>query len=117
MNENTLNEIVRLWRGGSSRRRIARQLGISRYQVDRVIRAHEGGRREGTTADLLPRAKRKRASCLDDYEASLAQLRERYLEITAIRAHEELRKLGFAGGYNVVKRRLGVSGVRPGSRN
>lgn len=105
MNENTLNEIVRLWRGGSSRRRIARQLGISRYQVDRVIRAHEGGRREGTTADVLPRAKRKRASCLDDYEASLAQLRERYPDITAIRAHEELRKLGFAGGYNVVKRR------------
>jgi transposase len=106
MNENTINEIVRLWRGGSSRRRIARQLGISRYQVDQVIRAHEGGRREGTTAAGLPRAKRQRASCLDDYEASLRQLWERYPEITAVRAHEELQKLGFRGGYNVVKRRL-----------
>ena len=99
MNENTMNEIVRLWRGGSWKRRIARQLGISRYQVDRMITAHERGRREGTRADGLRRPKRKRASCLDDYEVSLAQLLERYPDITAVRAHEELQKLGFPGGY------------------
>jgi len=106
MNENTISEIVRMWRGGSSKRRIARQLGISRHQVDRVIAAHVSGRREGTTANRLPRPKRKRASCLDDYESSLAQLLTRYPDITAVRAHEELQKLGFPGGYNVVKRRL-----------
>jgi transposase len=106
MNENTVNEIVRMWRGGSSRRCIARRLGISRYRVGLVIEAHQGRRREGAPADGLPRPKRKRASCLDDYEASLVQLLERYPDITAVRAHEELQKIGFPGGYNVVKRRL-----------
>jgi len=111
MSENTINEIVRLWHGGSSRRRIARQLGISRHQVEKVLAAHQRGRSEGTAADQLPRAKRRRARSLDKYEQLLEQLLKRYPDITAVRAHEELQKLGFGGSYNAVKR--GLRELRP----
>ena len=103
---------MRLWHGGSSRRRIARQLGISRHQVEKVLAAHQRGRSEGTTADQLPRAKRRRARSLDKYEQLLEQLLKRYPDITAVRAHEELQKLGFGGSYNAVKR--GLRELRPG---
>ena len=114
MNENTISEIVRMWRGGSSKRGIARRLGISRHQVDRVIAAHVIGRREGTAPCGLPRPKGKRSSCLDVYESSLRRLLERYPDITAVRAHEELQKLGFPGSYETVKRR--VHELRPAKK-
>lgn len=111
MSENTLNEIVRLWHSGSSRRRIAQQLGISRHQVEKVLAAHQRGRSEGPATDQLPRAKRRRARSLDKYEQLLEQLLKRYPDITAVRAHEELQKLGFGGSYNAVKR--GLRELRP----
>ena len=86
-------------------RRIARQLGMSRHQVARVLAAHQADRDDGSHTSL-PRPKQKRASRLDEYEESLAQLLARYPDITAVRAHEELAKLGFGGGYGIVKRRL-----------
>jgi transposase len=114
MNEQTKNRIVSLRRGGSSIRSIARQLGIPRYQVAKVLAEHECGRAEGEAASPLPRMKKKRASCLDEHQPTLASLVERYADITAVRALEELKKKGFAGGYNVVKRALRE--LRPGKR-
>ncbi len=99
------NRIVQLYRGGGSIRGIARQLGISRHQVARVLAAHQADRAEGSRGEL-PRPKQKRASSLDEHEESLARLLERYPDITAVRAHEELSKLDFGGGYGIVKRRV-----------
>lgn len=99
------NQIVQLHRGGRSIRGIARQLGISRHQVARVLAAHQADRDEGSRG-ALPKPKQKRASSLDEHEESLAQLLDRYPDITAVRAHEELQKRGFSGGYGIVKRRL-----------
>ncbi len=99
------NQIVQLHRGGGSIRGIARQLGISRHQVARVLAAHQADRDDGSRG-ALPRPKQKRASRLDEYEERLAEFLERYPDITAVRAHEELSKLGFDGGYGIVKRRL-----------
>jgi transposase len=113
MNTETENKIVSLRRGGSSIRGIARQLGIPRYQVAKVLKAHERGRAEGGSSPL-PRAKKKRASCLDKHLSTLASLVERYPDITAVRAWEELKAKEFRGGYNVVKRAL--RGLRPGKR-
>ena len=104
MNEDLHNQVVRMHRGGSSIRKIARQLGISRYQVSRLLSAHLDGRAAGTSQ--LPQPKKKRSSCLDEHEPTLQQLLARYPDITAVRLHEELRKIGFAGGYGTVKRRL-----------
>jgi transposase len=105
MKEGLQNQMVQLYRGGSSIRGIARQLGISRHQVTRVLTAHRVDRDEGSRGEL-PRPKQKRASRLDEYEEPLGQLLERYPDITAVRAHEELSQRGFAGGYGIVKRRL-----------
>jgi transposase len=104
MTDTLHNEIVQQYRAGSSMRRIARRLGISRYQVARVLAAHEGGRADGVSQ--LPQPQKKRSSCLDDYEATLRHLLKRYRDITAVRMHEELQKIGFAGSYGTVKRRL-----------
>jgi len=41
MNEVTRNEVIRFWYGGASRRRIARQLGVNRKTVARVLGEHQ----------------------------------------------------------------------------
>lgn len=85
--EDLHNQIVQLYRGGYSKRGIARQLDISHHQVSCVLATHQSDRDQGSQTSL-PRPKRKRASRLDEYEASLAQLLARYPNITEIgRAH------------------------------
>ena len=82
MNEETRNEIVRLSYGGASRRRIARMLRVDRKTVAQVLADHEN-RRAG-----VPESKpARRASRLDPFEETMAQLLERYPDLTAVRLH------------------------------
>ena len=101
MKESTRNEAIRMWYGGASQRRIAKMLHISRRTVARLLAGHEKARAGVTQDDRKPRASR-----LDPFQEKMAELVDRYPNITAVRLHEELRRLGFTGGYTIVKNRL-----------
>ena len=70
MNSDLVNQIVALFRGGASMRRIARSLGVSRRTVSKALgqidRARGLGPPEGS-----PRPKMARGSLLDAYEPAI----------------------------------------------
>jgi transposase len=108
MNEQRRNEIIGRWRAGASIRRIARDLGLARNTVSKVL-AQVHAQRDGD--GHAPRSRRSRM--LDPYESVVQELLARYPELTAVRLWEELRQRGFRGGYTTVRQRL--ADLRPRS--
>jgi transposase len=102
MNDSLINEIVTLFHGGASMRRIAQSLGVSRRTVAKVLRRVEQAR----NAPVTPRPRGARGSLLDTYEPVIVDLLARYPDITAERIHEELRGRGYTGGYTIVSQRV-----------
>lgn len=113
MNEHVNNEIIHRWRGGQSLRGIARDLGVNRKRVTRVIRLHQQSREEESLSPTLPRARQRRGSRVDAFEATIKQLLQRYPDITAVRVQEELKKLGYQGGYTILRERVRELRGRP----
>ena len=78
--------------GGMSNREIAKELGISRNTVSKLLNA--------STIDEHPH--RQRTSKLDPYRDSIREMVDRH-NLSAIRILEEIRKLGYDGGYTILK--------------
>ena len=86
-------------------RAIARALGVSRGAVARAlvgVRVQRDGQ-----ATALPKPAKRRGSILDAYEPLLKDLLAKYPNLTGERALQELQARGFAGGYTIVRQRLG----------
>ena len=68
MNDDLRHEIVRRFHSGQSQRGIARDLGVGRGRVRRVLAEHEQARQGSQPASALPRPRVKRASLLDEHD-------------------------------------------------
>jgi transposase len=109
MNEELRHEIVACHQAGMSLRAIARQLGLARQTVTRVLAAVKQQRAVGVP---LPRP-RQRRSMIDDYEPLLKELLAQYPNLTAERALQELQARGFPGKYTIVRQRLRLLRAKP----
>jgi transposase len=105
MNDNLIHQIVILFQGGASIRRIARSLHIGRRTVQRVLEQHQQARTVDPPWDV-PGSAPQRGSQLDAFNAAIRDLLARYPDITVQRVHEELRRLGYQGGYTILSQRV-----------
>jgi transposase len=112
MNDPLAHEIVARFHAGASMRRIAQSLRISRGRVRRMLEQVEHARTVGTTQGL-PQPVLRRGSQLDAYEKAITDLLARYPDITAQRVFEELRRLGYQGGYTILSERVRALRPRP----
>jgi len=104
MNDRALEEeVIRRRQERTPVRRIAQELRISRYRVERILLDHENGRSQGSVHPDLPTPPKPRGSILDQHVAFVQELLTRWPSITAVRVHEELRARGFVGGHTIVK--------------
>src|SRR5262249_31782788 len=105
MNSELVSRIVALFHGGASVRRIAQSLSGSRRTVHRALGQGGQARATGPT-ERAPRPAAARASKVDAYEPAIAGLLERYPNISVRRILEELRALGYRGGYTILSERV-----------
>ena len=91
-------DIVMLHRKGVSQRKIARKLGISRNTVKKYL--------ENPEFPESWRRSRNRKSLLDPYGDNINTWLEEDLDYTATWIYDRLSTMGFAGSYEIVKRRV-----------
>ena len=109
MTEQTDNEIISRWQSGQSMRGIARDLGVSRWRVARVVRSQQASRDDASAGPVnsdLPTPASRRASKLDQFETKISQLLERYPNMTVTRILEELKREGYAGSYTILREQV-----------
>jgi len=107
-----LRHAVALLHGkGQGQRTIAKELGISRKSVRTLLAGVVQQRNHGHSA--LPAAPEKRASQLDIFTPKIQALLDDHPDISAVRLLEELRTVGYEGGYTILKERLRLMRPKP----
>jgi transposase len=96
------NMVVTLYHGhGWSIRRIARELGVSRKRIRRVLVSKRGLR--DTTPQGRIEPKKRRPSKLDPYKKHIGEMLEKYPDITAQRIFELICEKGFDGEITILR--------------
>jgi len=90
-------DILLLHRRGLSQRQIAKSLGISRNTVEKYIK----NRGDPEERETIPRK-----SLLDPYQGNILHWLESDLEYRATWIYDRLTSMGFAGSYEIVKRKV-----------
>ncbi len=99
------NLVVTRHRVGWSARKLAKDLGISRNTVRKILRKNRTQREEGH--DLLTRKScAPRPSKLDEYVPQIEKLLSQYPDITGKRVFEELQTAGYKGGISILREKL-----------
>ena len=93
-----VQRVVTLAREKVSRRAISRSLGVSRNTVRQILEEHAQQRTSEHSALSAPSTRAPRPSKLDPYKERVAELLDKYADITAQRIFEILRDEGFDGG-------------------
>lgn len=99
-----VHDVVQLDKEGMTWRAIARALHISRNTVRHIVTSHQAAREAAHSALPWARSSRRRISKLEPFRRQIAELLERYPDITAQRVFEILRnEKGYQGGDTIVK--------------
>jgi transposase len=99
--ENLENSVITLHAKGWPIRKISQEMGISRGRVRRWLVSNSVLR--DTTSGVEIPIKNKRQSKLDPYKGFIAELLEKYSNITGQRMYEHLRQRGFDGKITIVR--------------
>jgi transposase len=106
LSQEAVHEIVHRHSLGQSVRSIARTMRLSRGAVQRALDKHAAGREQGAPHPDMPRRRSSRGSAVDAYQEAITVFLKRYPNMTAVRLLEELRPLGYQGGYTVLRERV-----------
>lgn len=106
LSQEVVHEIVHRHSLGQSVRSIARTLNLSRGVVQRIVDKHAVGREQGLPPPDTPRRRASRGSAVDAHQEAITVFLKRYPNMTAVRLLEELRALGYQGGYTVLRQRV-----------
>jgi len=106
LSQEAIHEIIHRHALGQSVRSITRAMHHSRRAVQRALEEHAAGRQQGSPHSEMPRRRAPRGSALDAYEEAIGGFLQRYPNITVVRLLEELRALGYQGGYSVLRIRV-----------
>ena len=99
--ENLENSVITLHTKGWAIRRISQEMGISRGRVRRWL-VSNSVLRDTTPGDEIT-LKKKRQSKLDPYKGLIAELLDKYSNITGQRVYEHLKQKSFDGEITIVR--------------
>ncbi len=99
--ESLENSVITLHAKGWPIRKISKELGISRGRVRRWL-VSNSELRDTTPGDEIT-LKKKRHSKLDPYKGLIAELLDKYSNITGQRVHEHLKEKGYDGKITIVR--------------